>query len=139
MADFIISIAICIYVWWIRNNSRFQKFGKNFIVSLGVAWIGSTAIASLSELVLGFMLVFQWQTSEEIIAMSNTVFVVVFWSFVGILGLGVYLGLRALMIDILRKTQNGYRDTFGLKPSTEERLEQLESDMSTIKKRLMDN
>jgi len=139
MADFIISIAICIYVWWIRNNSRFQKFGKNFIVSLGVAWIGSTAIASLSELVLGFMLVFQWQTSEEIIAMSNTVFVVVFWSFVGILGLGVYLGLRALMIDILRKTQNGYRDTFGLKPSTEERLKQLESDMSTIKKRLMDN
>lgn len=138
MVDFITSIALVIYHWWKHHNSRFQIFLKNCIVSIGFAWVFSTAIASLSGLVLGCMLAFNLYSPEEITAMNNTILIVVFWSFVGILGLGVYLGIRAILMDVLRKTQSGYRDTFGAKLSIEDRLGKVETDIAIIKKKLED-
>ncbi|GEM_PF-3727278 len=134
MVDFIISIALAIYYWWKHHNSRFQIFFKNFIVSIGFAWVFSTAIASLSELVLGCILAFKLYSTEEITFMSNITLIVVFWSFVVILGLGVYLGIRAILMDFIRKTKDGYKDTFVSKPSTEERLNKLEYEIDKLKK-----
>lgn len=132
MADFIMSVAVCIYAWWIHNNSRFQKFVKSCIVSIIAAWAAATFLMSLSELAFGFMLACKLQTAEWVNAMSNEVSICIFWIFVVVLGIGVYLGIRALLMDVIRGTQRGYRDTFGLKPSTEERLDRLEDSIATV-------
>jgi len=66
--------------------------------------------------------------------MSNEVSIYIFWTFVIVLGLGVYLGIRALLMEVIRKTQIGYRDTFGSQPSTDDRLNKLESEVSTLKR-----
>jgi len=40
---------------------------------------------------------------------------IIFWIFAIVIGIGVYLGLRAVLIDIIRKTKDGYKDTFILR------------------------
>jgi hypothetical protein len=136
MLDFVLSTIFRIRDWWIRGDSRLYKFIKNFIISLGIAWAASLFVLSMLELVLGFILVFKLRTTEWVGNMSDQAFVVGFWVFVVVLGLGVYLGIRALLIDVIAKTQDGYRDTFGSTVSTKRKINKLEDDLGKVKKEI---
>lgn len=116
MVDFIISGILAIYHWWKNcNKTKLQLFFKNCIASILVAWATSTFFMSLFELFSGFVLVTNLQTTEQVNTMSYKMARIIFWIFAIVIGIGVYLGLRAVLIDIIRKTKDGYKDTFILR------------------------
>jgi succinate dehydrogenase hydrophobic anchor subunit len=133
LLDFIVSAIHSLHKWWIQGISTLRIFIKNIIISVGVAWATSTFLLSLSGLVLGFMLAFKLQPATWVNDMSNQVLVIGFWVFVIVLGAGVYLGIRALLIDIIAKNKKGYDDTFGSRVSTDDRITDIENDLSQIK------
>ena len=59
---------------------------------------------------------------------------IIFWIFAIVIGIGVYLGLRAVLIDIIRKTKDGYKDTFILKPSIEKCIKNIEDRIDKLEK-----
>jgi len=133
LLDFLISAIYSIHKWWIQGISVLRIFIKNIIVSVGVAWATSTFLLSLSGLALGFMLAFKLQPATWVNDMSNQALVIGFWVFVIVLGAGVYLGIRALLIDIIAKNKKGYKDTFGSRVSTDDRITNIENDLSQMK------
>lgn len=134
LLDIVISAIYSIRKWWVQGISTLRIFVKNIIVSVGVAWATSMFLLSLSGLVLGFTLAFKLQPATWVNDMSNQVLVIGFWVFVIILGAGVYLGIRALLIDIVAKNKKGYEDTFGSRISTDDKITNIENDLSQIKR-----
>lgn len=65
--------------------------------------------------------------------MNEQVAIYVFWTFIIVVGLGVYLGIRALVIDIVAKSKIGYKDTFRGTVSMDDRMTKVEKDICELK------